>query len=49
MGVGRAKGSRDDARKVDATSGLVYAGIPGEGGDWEGHVPGKSRQKSGVV
>lgn len=27
----------------------VYAGIPGEGGDWEGHIPGKSREKSDVV
>lgn len=43
------KGSRDDARQVDATSGLVYAGIPGEGGDQEGHIPGKSREKSDVV
>lgn len=49
MGVERANGSKDDARKVDATGGLVYAGIPDEGGDWEGHVPDKSRKKSGVV
>lgn len=49
MGVERAKGSKDDARKVDATGGSVYARIPGEGGDWEGHVPGKSREKNGMV
>lgn len=49
MGVERAKGSRDDARQVDATSGLVYVGILGEGGDWEGHIPSKSREKSDVV
>lgn len=33
MEMERVKGSRDDARQVDATSGLVYAGIPGEGGN----------------
>lgn len=45
----RAKGSRDDAKQMDATSGLMYVGIPGEGGDWEEHIPGKSREKSDVV
>lgn len=36
-------------QEVDATSGLVYIGIPGEGGDWEVHIPDKSREKSDVV
>lgn len=48
MEMERVKESRDDARQ-DATSGLVYAGIPGEGGDWEGHISSKNREKSDVV